>query len=110
MRLVNKNLFHLHLGWGRNKWSKMHIQWALTQSNKGSFGHLTDHFYSLPFFTMCYKEPEWEMRRTGVAGVGAGDLRFFGKIKVFFKNQKHEPKIVEISHLCLLLNPSEVSP
>jgi hypothetical protein len=34
MRLVNKNLFHLHLGWGRNKWSKMHIQWALTQSNK----------------------------------------------------------------------------
>jgi hypothetical protein len=26
----------------------------------------------------------------------------FEKIKVFFKNQKHEPNIVEITHLCIM--------
>jgi hypothetical protein len=34
-------------------------------------------------------------------GVG-GDQRLFEKIKVFKKNQKHEPNIVEITHLCIL--------
>ncbi len=27
---------------------------------------------------------------------------FYEKIKVFFKNQKHEPNIVEITHLCIM--------
>jgi hypothetical protein len=40
------------------------------------------------------KEPEWEMRGTN------GCL----KRKVFFKNQKHQPNIVEITHLCIMLN------
>jgi hypothetical protein len=31
-----------------------------------------------------------------------GDQRLFEKIKVFFKNQKHEPNIVEITHLCIM--------
>ncbi len=35
-------------------------------------------------------------------GIGrGGDQRLFEKIKVFLKNQKHEPNIVEITHLCL---------
>jgi hypothetical protein len=42
------------------------------------------------------KEPEWEMRRTGPARGGPiGCL----ERKVFLKNQKHEPNIVEIT-LC----------
>jgi hypothetical protein len=31
-----------------------------------------------------------------------GDQRLFEKIKVFFKNQKHEPNIVQITHLCIM--------
>jgi len=31
-----------------------------------------------------------------------GDQRLFEKLKVFFKNQKHEPNIVEITHLCIM--------
>ncbi len=31
-----------------------------------------------------------------------GDQRLFEKIKVFLKNQKHEPNIVEITHLCIM--------
>ncbi len=30
------------------------------------------------------------------------DQRLFEKIKVFLKNQKHEPNIVEITHLCIM--------
>ncbi len=45
------------------------------------------------------KEPEWEMRRTEVGG---GDQRLFEKIKVFLTNQKHEPNIVEVTHLCIM--------
>jgi hypothetical protein len=30
------------------------------------------------------------------------DQWLFEKIKVFFKNQKHEPKIVEITHMCIM--------
>ncbi len=44
------------------------------------------------------KEPEWEMRRTGARG--GGDQRLFEK-KSFFKNQRHQPNIVEITHLCI---------
>jgi hypothetical protein len=44
------------------------------------------------------KEPEWEMRRTEAGG----DQRLFEKINVFFKNQKHEPNIIEITHLCIM--------
>ncbi len=32
---------------------------------------------------------------------GGGDQRLFEK-KSFFKNQKHEPNIVEITHLCIM--------
>jgi UDP-N-acetylglucosamine enolpyruvyl transferase len=39
------------------------------------------------------------MRRTGATG---GDQQLFEKIKVFFKNQKHEPNIVEITHMCIM--------
>jgi hypothetical protein len=35
-------------------------------------------------------------------GGGGGDQRLFEKIKVFFKNQTHEPNIVEITHLCIM--------
>ncbi len=31
-----------------------------------------------------------------------GDQWLFEKIKVFLKNQKHEPNIVEITHLCIM--------
>jgi hypothetical protein len=31
-----------------------------------------------------------------------GDQRLFEKIKVFLKNQTHEPNIVEITHLCIM--------
>ncbi len=31
-----------------------------------------------------------------------GDQRLFEKIKVFLKNQKHEPNIVEITHMCIM--------
>jgi len=31
-----------------------------------------------------------------------GDQQLFEKIKVFLKNQKHEPNIVEITHLCIM--------
>jgi len=44
------------------------------------------------------KEPEWEMRRTGATGGSSGCL----KKKVFLKNQKHQPNIVEITHLCIM--------
>ncbi len=33
---------------------------------------------------------------------GGGDQRLFEKIKVFSKNQTHEPNIVEITHLCIM--------
>ncbi len=45
------------------------------------------------------KEPEWEMRRTEVGG---GDQWLFEKIKVFLTNQKHEPNIVEVTHMCIM--------
>ncbi len=63
------------------------------------------------------KEPEWEMWRTGrgggVDGVkncsekceGLGRRRgptVVWKEKFFLKNQKHEPNIVEITHLCIM--------
>jgi hypothetical protein len=35
-------------------------------------------------------------------GSRGGDQWLFEKIKVFFKNQKHEPNIVEITHLCIM--------
>jgi hypothetical protein len=35
-------------------------------------------------------------------GGGGGDQWLFKKIKVFLKNQKHEPNIVEITHLCIM--------
>jgi hypothetical protein len=34
-------------------------------------------------------------------GRGGGDQRLFEK-KSFFKKQKHEPNIVEITHLCIM--------
>jgi hypothetical protein len=33
---------------------------------------------------------------------GGGDQWLFEKIKVFLTNQKHEPNIVEITHLCIM--------
>ncbi len=33
---------------------------------------------------------------------GVKDQRLFEKIKVFLKNQKHEPNIVEVTHLCIM--------
>ncbi len=61
------------------------------------------------------KEPEWEMRRTGRgvnrvknrSGKCEGPGRGGGtngclKRKVFFLNQKHQPNIVEITHLCIM--------
>jgi hypothetical protein len=30
------------------------------------------------------------------------DQWLFEKIKVFFKNQKHEPNIVEVTHMCIM--------
>jgi len=44
------------------------------------------------------KEPEWEMRRTGARGGTNSCL----KKKAFLKNQKHQPNIVEITHLCIM--------
>ncbi len=45
------------------------------------------------------KELKWEMRRTGAVGGGTNGClkRIF-----FFKNQKHQPNIVEITHLCIM--------
>jgi len=43
------------------------------------------------------KEPEWEMRRTGARGTNNCLKR-----KVFLKNQKHQPNIFEITHLCIM--------
>jgi hypothetical protein len=40
------------------------------------------------------------MRRTGARGGGGTNGCL--KRKVFFKNQKHQPNIVEISHLCIM--------
>ncbi len=34
--------------------------------------------------------------------MGGGDQRLFEKIKVFLKNQKHEPNIVEVTHMCIM--------
>jgi len=59
------------------------------------------------------KEPEWEMRRTGQGGRRGKEPDFEGlgrrggtngclKRKVFLKNQKHQPNIVEITHLCIM--------
>jgi hypothetical protein len=42
------------------------------------------------------KKPEMLRTRAG------GDQRLFEKIKVFLKNQKHEPNIVEVTHLCIM--------
>jgi hypothetical protein len=39
------------------------------------------------------------MRRTGAVG---GETNGCLKRKVFFKNQKHQPNIVEITHLCIM--------
>jgi hypothetical protein len=39
------------------------------------------------------------MRRTGARGGGTNGCL---KKKVFFKNQKHQPNIVEITHLCIM--------
>ncbi len=47
------------------------------------------------------KEPEWEMRRTGAAG-GVGGTNGCLKREVFLKNQKHQPNIVEITHLYIM--------
>jgi hypothetical protein len=33
MRLVEKEIQHLDLRWGRNEWSKLHIQWSLKVEN-----------------------------------------------------------------------------
>jgi hypothetical protein len=44
------------------------------------------------------KEPEREMRRTETRGGTNGCL----KRKVFLKTQKHQPNIVEITHLCIM--------
>jgi hypothetical protein len=44
------------------------------------------------------KEPEWEMRRIEAAR-GANDCL---KRKVFLKDQKHQPNIVEITNLCIM--------
>jgi len=44
------------------------------------------------------KKSEWEMRRTRARGGTNGCL----KRKVFLKNQKHQPNIVEITHLCIM--------
>ncbi len=42
-------------------------------------------------------------RRGKGPGRGWGwDQRLFEKIKVFLKNQKHEPNIVEVTHLCIM--------
>ncbi len=46
------------------------------------------------------KEPEWEMQRTGARGGGGTNGCL--KIKFFLKNQKHQPNIVEITHLCIM--------
>jgi hypothetical protein len=64
------------------------------------------------------KEPEWEMRRTGGGGLdglknqsgkcegpgrgGGGGTNGCLKRKVFLKNQKHQPNIVETTHLCIM--------
>jgi hypothetical protein len=40
-------------------------------------------------------------QRTRAKVVGR-DQRLFEKIKVFFKNQKHEPNIVKVTHLCIM--------
>jgi hypothetical protein len=34
--------------------------------------------------------------------ISGADQRLFEKIKVFFKNQKHEPNVVEVTHLCIM--------
>jgi hypothetical protein len=45
----------------------------------------------------------WGGRRGKGPGRGwGGDQRLFEKIKVFLKNQKHEPNIVEVTHLCIM--------
>jgi hypothetical protein len=43
------------------------------------------------------KEPKWEMGRTGGVGIDSCLKR-----KVFLKNQKHQPNIVEITHPCIM--------
>ncbi len=43
------------------------------------------------------KEPEWEMWRTGGVRIDSCLKR-----KVFLKNQKHQPNIVEITHPCIM--------
>ncbi len=65
------------------------------------------------------KESEWEMRRTGRGGVdgvknrsgkcegpgrrgGVGGTNGCLKRNFFKKNQKHQPNIVEITHLCIM--------
>jgi hypothetical protein len=40
------------------------------------------------------------MRRTGARR--GPHQQLFEKIKVFFKNQKHEPNIVEVTHMCIM--------
>jgi hypothetical protein len=49
------------------------------------------------------KELKCEMRRTGAVGaVEKGGTNGCLKRKVFLKNQKHEPNIIEITHLCIM--------
>jgi hypothetical protein len=45
------------------------------------------------------KELECEMRGTGAARGGTNGCL---KTIFFFKNQKHDPNIVEITHLCIM--------
>jgi hypothetical protein len=45
----------------------------------------------------------WRGQRGKGPGRGwVGDQRLFEKIKAFLKNQKHEPNIVEVTHLCII--------
>jgi hypothetical protein len=44
------------------------------------------------------KKPKCEMQKTGAARGTNGCL----KRKVFLKNQKHQPNIVEITHFCVM--------
>jgi hypothetical protein len=42
------------------------------------------------------------MRRTGATRGGGGGTNGCLKRKVFLKNQKHQPNIVEITHMCIM--------
>jgi hypothetical protein len=45
----------------------------------------------------------WKLiNQKGMHPPGRGDQQLFEKIKVFLKNQKHEPNIVEVTHMCIM--------